>query len=650
MDFIPNALWLVRGHSRSSPEVGGVAASSAVAFLEQRLVATSFRSVQAASSTEVAARHSPPGQPRRIESSGTKSGREVTERVGCSGRNRVGSGTSGSVEGSRTVSQRTSPRDPSRGVSGIHQTLAEPHCSLGGGTSARTAGAGRRVGSHGQVSRRDGQVNSCGPNRARSHTASQDPGVGLGGRAVAVTRRRDGDGTGGGTEEAFQIIVSSISRPRWKPRSGVASTARPAHRTAQRGDHGDPHQSREHVGSEFQPVQPIGLSPARRVVAWGARGVRVGEAQNPGSDDTLERTQVDGGAHSTEESGAAGTVRQESDTESVASVNEATVPAPRVGSRRRRLVLVGANPPPNHVAEEVDLTVADSPSESGDSSAAVAEEVVHDQIPQNSLRNFELTRRALTAGLECLDQVELHNVFRTRALVMKNVPFMMKGVFRVALTTAMGEVLRGHDDGDELRKERGWKMLMLLPRMLLARPRGGRISQRKLQTRIDMFTTGQWHLLMEVSNECARAGVEAKVRASRRSGREDTKSRVRRAETLVHLGELSAGRQALDGAEVAPIWPHWRSSPILKGGHQFHVTFCQAAQPQFLRGLSSWIQSCSARMSVQHVVGPHRVRLACQLNTSWDWSSPTTIWTSFAVLPQSSAKGTCQEAFWKGSE
>ena len=67
----------------------------------------------------------------------------------------------------------------------------------------------------------------------------------------------------------------------------------------------------------------------------------------------------------------------------------------------------------------------------------------------------------------------------------------------------MGEVLRGHDDGDELRKERGWKMLMLLPRMLLARPRG-------------------------------------------------TKSRVRRAETLVHLGELSAGRQALDGAKVAP--------------------------------------------------------------------------------------------------
>ena len=232
-------------------------------------------------------------------------------------------------------------------------------------------------------------------------------------------------------EEARKKRSRSLSVPSpLEAPSGVASTARPAHRTAQRGDHGDLHQSREHVGSEFQPVQPIGLSPARQVVAW-ARGVRVSEAQNPGPDDTVERTQVDGGAHSTEESGAAGTVRQESDTESVTSVNEATVPAPQVGSRRRRMVLVGANPPPNHVAEEVDLTVADSPSESGDSSAAVAEEVVHDQIPQNSRRNFELTRRALTAGLECLDQVELHNVFRTRALVMKNVPFMMNLQSRV---------------------------------------------------------------------------------------------------------------------------------------------------------------------------------------------------------------------------
>ena len=188
---------------------------------------------------------------------------------------------------------------------------------------------------------------------------------------------------------------------------------------------------------------------------------------------------------------------------------------------------------------------------------------------------------------------------------MKNVPFMMKGVFRVALTIAMGEVLRGHDDGDELRKERGWKML--IPRMLVARPRGGRISQRKLQTRINMFTTGHWHLLMEVSNECARAGVEAKVRASRRSGRDDIKSRVRTAETLVHLGELSAGRQTLDAAEVAIgnlATLAQLTSPERR--HKFHVTLCQEDPELFCRNIRSARRGAApgpSGMSVEHILG-----------------------------------------------
>ena len=42
---------------------------------------------------------------------------------------------------------------------------------------------------------------------------------------------------------------------------------------------------------------------ARRVVAWGARGVRVGETRNPGRNDMLEQTQLESGAHSSEETG-----------------------------------------------------------------------------------------------------------------------------------------------------------------------------------------------------------------------------------------------------------------------------------------------------------------------------------------------------------
>ena len=93
---------------------------------------------------------------------------------------------------------------------------------------------------------------------------------------------------------------------------------------------------------------------------------------------------------------------------------------------------------------------------------------------------FELNRRFLHTGLEFLDSVDLHVVFRTRALVMKSVPVLLKGAFKAALICAMREVLDGNNQGHELRAERGWKMLMLLPRMLLARPRGGKSVEEEV--------------------------------------------------------------------------------------------------------------------------------------------------------------------------
>ena len=68
---------------------------------------------------------------------------------------------------------------------------------------------------------------------------------------------------------------------------------------------------------------------------------------------------------------------------------------------------------------------------------------------------------------------------------------------------------------------------------------------------LDLFASGQWHSLLDASDECARAGVASKVRASRRPRQDNIQSRVRRAEALVQMGELSAGRQALEGGDVA---------------------------------------------------------------------------------------------------
>ena len=54
------------------------------------------------------------------------------------------------------------------------------------------------------------------PTTPGPHTAGQGPRACFGGREAEVTHCRDGDGTGGGTEETFQIIVSSFVRPRWR--------------------------------------------------------------------------------------------------------------------------------------------------------------------------------------------------------------------------------------------------------------------------------------------------------------------------------------------------------------------------------------------------------------------------------------------------
>ena len=92
----------------------------------------------------------------------------------------------------------------------------------------------------------------------------------------------------------------------------------------------------------------------------------------------------------------------------------------------------------------------------------------------------------------------------------------------------MREVLDGNNQGHELRAERGWKLLMLLPRMLSTKPRGGKVSKKKLQERIDLFASGQWQSLLDASEECARAGVASKVRASRRPRQDNIQSMVQR--------------------------------------------------------------------------------------------------------------------------
>ena len=103
---------------------------------------------------------------------------------------------------------------------------------------------------------------------------------------------------------------------------------------------------------------------------------------------------------------------------------------------------------------------------------------------------------------------------------------------------------------DGPRKERGWKLLLLLPRMLLFRPlRGGLISKEKLADRFSAFSRGEWLTLLDASSQCDEQAAVAR-RRRRRQG-DDVQKRAVRAEMKVALGELSSARQALEGEEVA---------------------------------------------------------------------------------------------------
>ena len=72
--------------------------------------------------------------------------------------------------------------------------------------------------------------------------------------------------------------------------------------------------------------------------------------------------------------------------------------------------------------------------------------------------------------------------------------------------------------------------------------RGGTIPKSKLVARFDKFAVGQWNDLINEGVQCAEDAVTQTAR----------ERRALRALQCVQMGELSAGRQALEGAELAP--------------------------------------------------------------------------------------------------
>ena len=88
--------------------------------------------------------------------------------------------------------------------------------------------------------------------------------------------------------------------------------------------------------------------------------------------------------------------------------------------------------------------------------------------------------------------------------------------------------------------------------MLLFRPpRGGWVPRERLIERVNKFRAGEWSSLVEESLVVAASGQVSSRRRGRRQQVEDVERRANRALSLVQMGELSAGRKALEAAVAA---------------------------------------------------------------------------------------------------
>ena len=234
----------------------------------------------------------------------------------------------------------------------------------------------------------------------------------------------------------------------------------------------------------------------------------------------------------------------------------------RVG-RRRRLVIVpqdvpvahppssssrdaAADAPISHVPEVIPM----SDGSDQESDGAVPDPVADDS--DNGDGDHRMTR-AIQEALQSLDFVNVQSVFRDRACLMRSPPVFLRRMYKSALRVALTEF---HQAGrDDRRRCRAWKLLLLLPRLLLFRlARGGLLPKRQLQVRFDQFMRGQWTqllILLISSRDCCDRACQSQHRR-RRTQTDTIDRRAERAEALVHLGELSSGRHALEGAPLAP--------------------------------------------------------------------------------------------------
>ena len=136
-----------------------------------------------------------------------------------------------------------------------------------------------------------------------------------------------------------------------------------------------------------------------------------------------------------------------------------------------------------------ELVPLDSPGSEVEFEESVAGEEEAAPVSEEAFPDVPDVRAAvLRAAFRTLNDVDPCHQFRQRAAVMKSVPKFLQGLFRNALKVALKEIIEG---AGEVEQERGWKLLLMLPRMLLHRPPGGsKVSKSKLRARFESCSRG----------------------------------------------------------------------------------------------------------------------------------------------------------------
>ena len=157
--------------------------------------------------------------------------------------------------------------------------------------------------------------------------------------------------------------------------------------------------------------------------------------------------------------------------------------------------------------------------------------------------------QARAKAFASLDSVNLVDTFHHRPPLMQT-PWVLRGAFRAAIQEVLQKILERSVSNDEVKATRGWKLLLLLPRMILFRPgRGGSVPRSNLEARITSSQRVLWLELFAEGSSCVERVHTQSVRGRRRQQHDDEGKRAARALSLV---QLSAAKQALEGAPVAP--------------------------------------------------------------------------------------------------